>query len=529
MLLPQNVRWTSREDVCAQLCELISRSDQDGVQRAAIKLLAELGDARHATVLIERLAPLANDPSNNGRVLTKFICQALREFDVPLPDDLLVSLVVPHPAHVVAFEPPTPLNFDGRRGLMADCWGTWWWEASLIALLERATPDGANAVWPYLVTLSPLQRATLLADWTGHCGELLFKYWHESDRHELELSEPVRVVNGCIALKNPDRRESAAYLRSRISDISIYDLEQTGLTSLLRDDPVRWRDAARRLLLPLRDLIDLFGQARLLSYVGGVVRRAGRLRAPEYNIIPEPPELGSAYHILMSWPEAGPLATELLCSVDLDASVRLPLLKPFLKSSRSRALRWTQAAWAYAENRELVRRALRFLSTTPQGEDAPLYLRLLKSGDAEWMRFAVDGLHSLDVRDAGFLDRVQALARHEDVSLQIESLAVLADNGDAASLDALRELARNGISCRVRARATGWVAQLDPRPSFDAFLQRERVCVCDRWEEAVGAVAKAFVRRGTPEDLTAILQALLNPDFRCFDCLRAALANRSVR
>src|SRR4051812_4790259 len=136
----QDVRWTSREDVCAQLRELIKTTDQPDISAAATKVLHVLGDTS-----------LAPDE-----------VQALHVIEL-LPD-------------VRDFQPLAPRNFDGRIGLLRQ--DTWRSSSRLGRLLEVATPGTTTILWPHLFALSPLQRVALLASSPSEDLErLLFNQW----------------------------------------------------------------------------------------------------------------------------------------------------------------------------------------------------------------------------------------------------------------------------------------------------------------------------------------------------------------
>ncbi|WP_186002064.1 HEAT repeat domain-containing protein [Corallococcus sp. Z5C101001] len=365
--------------------------------------------------------------------------------------------------------------------------------------------------------------------------EWLFARWNSCDRQLLEAQGPSgRLLNVNVALALRERPEAWTHLVEWSRELTAEQLEDVEVWMVWRQSPDalagltgtspslrRW--AVETLLLPLSDLLAHLGEDGLLRRLERVVRMESVACTVPCGLVKHPRAFRYAREVLCEWGEARRrVLYRLLCDFDVASSVRMELLDALWVRDRAVAVRWALAAERYPDNSLLVERILRYASANPLPADRPLFLAVLRGPHEERWEFALKGLLALGESGAGWCDKLLTLTHDSSPRVRLQAFAGLVQQGRREWLDPLRRLAHEEPDPWTRAEALGWLGTLDAeesRPLFLAVLADARARgagefpslvffphVSPEVEEAI----RALSRRGTEEDLSALLNASLS-------------------
>ncbi|WP_049872435.1 HEAT repeat domain-containing protein [Myxococcus hansupus] len=213
----------------------------------------------------------------------------------------------------------------------------------------------------------------------------------------------------------------------------------------------------------------------------------------------------------------------LLCDADVAPQVRSHLLEHLSDHDRPAAVRWACIAERYPGNEPLTGTVVQHAAlNTPTPEDRPLFLCALRNPDARIRGLAIEGLLALGESGPAWVDRLLSLAHEPHPEVRIPAAAGLVQQGQREWLTPLQQLTVDAPTPFLRAEALRWLGLLDGNASRSLFLQvlasapshkgSSHHCICcpclpTGFSPEVEAAIEALSRRGTDEDLSALLDA----------------------
>jgi HEAT repeat protein len=396
----------------------------------------------------------------------------------------------------------------------------------LLSLVRSEDDDVCAAAEAALARMSTEKRVDILDD--EDCGSLpprlvewLFARWYAEDRHHLSgTSAWGHDANLRVALAHRERPEAWKLLVEWARDRTTGDLElflYWGLPSdarerLLESAPGLPELAARQLLLPPPALVACHGQEMLLRRLHRIVQARSVACRVSYGLMDGPPGFSRAVELLGEWREARPLLYRLLCDFDMAHDVRRELADCLFDQDRATAIRWAMVAARYPDNLELVRHILWQAASMPVPGDRALFLTALRGSDDVAHCFALEGLFTLGESGPGWCDRLTSLTHSSHPLVRLRAAACLVKEGRHEWRSHLRTTVLDAPEHWLRADAARWIRELDAEASRPVLLQALAAYVQlpprRRVHEPIDVVL-ALSRLGTPEDLSALLDASL--------------------
>jgi HEAT repeat protein len=396
----------------------------------------------------------------------------------------------------------------------------------LLSLVRAEDDDTCAAAEAALARMSPEQRVCILdeadcAPLAPRLVEWLFARWYSEDRHHLTgTCAWGHDDNLRVALAHHERPEAWKLLVAWARDRTTGDLEQhlywdlpcEARQRLLDSDPGLTELAVRELVLPPTALAAYHGQEPLLRRLHRIVQARSVACRVSYGLMDGPPGFSRAVELLGEWREARPLLYRLLCDFDMAHEVRRELADCLFNQDRATAVRWAIVAAGYPDNLELLRHLLWQAAYRPVPGDRPLFLTALRGTDDVAHCFALEGLFTLGESGPGWCDRLTSLTHSSHPLVRLRAAACLVKEGRREWLSLLRTTVLDAPEHWVQADAARWIGELDAEASRPVLLQALAAYVQlplrRRVNEPIDVVL-ALSRLGTPEDLSALLDASL--------------------
>jgi hypothetical protein len=572
MLRIEELRWSSRTDVCDQLlrylqstspaplCDADNRPNEPALlrRRAALLLVVLVDRTAHRAVLRQLLLNPAEDPDVRRAALRK------------------LSLWVRQGLQRASGNPEPVLSVDQTAQLLTDpaTAGAPPDRFSVLSILALCPVNEALRVAvAFLEQLSPAERARLLQGRTDPslCREdchlkshpavdavfdWLYDRWLMSDRWLLEGPEGLwGAENIDVVLWTQERPESRAvlthYWRRLDDEARSTEGPQSAVERLLQELASRnrprgkpplvqgWRERllsnlrlwpqfralcvadfpaararlAEALALPLPQLLDHLGPDRFLQLLEQKIRRAGRGPLPAAMGDPRPP-----IWLLSELPEADleDWSCSLLACSEVEAGAKLSLFYYLFERHRNRAVSLAlQAARASGETCYADWTVTR-IARSPEATDRELLLwGSWRSGQPRVIHAAIQGLEALGEDSDWWRRWLELLTQHQHPLVRLQALAALVRRGDRNRLTEIASAAITAPEVAARGNALWHLVELDPHGHLPLF---RRVLFEDRGNCSDGAppyqvAAFALARIGTPEALTALVRRYLQPNF----------------
>jgi hypothetical protein len=517
MLPIEDLRWTTRADVCARLIELLisstptSSSPSDPLshetnqRRCVASLLATIADETCATALREILLNPCED-----RYVRLSAAKALARLRIALlPCELKLLLEDRH-------------LWDGCfRRVLALC----------------RTEEAQRIARDHLAGWPAADRAALLSELVGptsdvapELGEWLYVCWLREDRHspESDNGEFASPRNVVIARRTDERPESQALLiefwrqaegderRRRHAELSDDEGE---LTAAVAHNPQEMRELAEAFVLCYESLAAYFGSDQvLLDQIEASIRKASqRLHAsPDDDAGVSEAETERAWRLLRKLREVDVRSriASLLACPDLHPRLSKDLFFVFYGLDRccaealARKLAETTGKSSFAGLVLLLmgRKALRtqpdFLLWAGRQPDRTLRYRAVERVDAAGGRLGE--WHSW----------LEERSRDEDPFVRLRATAALLRRGMRSRLPEIVRAATGAQEVLVRGEAIRLLGLFDPEPHVALFrraLLKDREKFQHSSMPAADAAVLALAHLGTPAALTALLQGYFVP------------------
>jgi len=493
---PDRLRWTSRDDVCALLLDLV-QGDASPVAVAAARLLASLCSGTLAPALLA----LARSRERPYWVRT-YALRGLARAGVELPLEALRDLLDEQPLAGMGGlitgdvpAPTTPPMLDLLRLCRAP-------DQQRLALgrLARMAPDAQRSLLHECVTIALPPPASIVA-W-------LHDRWMERVRRQAggaggapqRPSEEDVWVARDASIAHPG---SAALLldhwraRGPRGEEFWQELEQhPALTALLDEDAAARAEAAKALALPLGGLLAELGPKRLRRELkSAVLDLSYHRRCPvDRPAWPLERRSGAACRVLAAWSEGAAIVLDLLEEALLHPDTRADLALAALSQDRGAALAYLGSRLDTAEDLEGIRAALREIQLAPREEDRAFLRGAARLQDPEAQHRAMDALEALGEEGEGWLEALREIAGGGSPLPRVRALCALARRGDRGAARALVEAASEDADVLVRAEAIRRLGELDEGAEH-----------LDRFERALRSDHASH----GPEDLPAAEQAAL--------------------
>jgi HEAT repeat protein len=533
MLRLEELGWTTRAEVCAQLAEFLldtrpasgsrgrPRSSDEPNRSRVLRLFGHLADDSSVPVLRQILWNRREKRSARFQAL-----EALTRLRARLPLEELQKLLESPFVRSLWDTDPVAVDADVSAG-----------EVLTMFRSEEAEQFARSAIDGW----SPRERALLLLDVNDLDGEgvaaewadWLYHRWLREDRPRLQNARRYGLsLNLLVTFETQTRPESRALLierwrRSRgdrrqrcLSSLCGHDDEGVPL-ECLGDDPRELRELAEALVLRPVDLRTYYGSDSLLQVIEEQIRAIDR--EPWLEGYPSPRSWSVGFHRLMNllrtWPEdeiESRLCSLFLCP-NLEPDTRERLFRVLWERYRARVGPLVHAAAQDLGAPALARthHDLERMATEPCPADRE-FLRWAAEQDPEpWpaLRYlAVQALEALGERSDGWQQRLLELSRDVNPFVRLQAMAALVRRGDERySPQIVRDAVEAKAVC-VRAEALWILGELDAKQHFDllrtALLNdHEEFTRCDA--VAAQEAALALVRLGTPEVMTALIRSFL--------------------
>lgn len=549
----KSLRWTTRREVCGQLCQALL-AETSATDRLAAEECAERSQRREdAARLLALIADGACVPALrhlllDGRETTWTRSQAggalvrlgaqLRAEDLPVCCDL---------------------SFFG----------------SLLPLFH--TDEAWPAVQEMLAGWTPLDRTQLLGKIGSDLDEVappiadwIYRGWLDADRHLVEDALEVHGVvfrgaarkteplNAWIAWQTSDRPESQTLLleywrgaegewRAELRD-RLWDCDDGVPAACLTGNLEELQELAEALRLTNVDLVAHLGAESLMARAQTKFRAISRRRhadPSDWGAIHDEPEFNRMAHLMAGWPEPdrAERLRSLFCCPDIETEVRWWICHHLWDEQRAETLFLAQAAAKQTGDRELAERVLRWVAEAPVPADRD-FLRW-GAWHEERTRlpyYALQALEALGESGSAWRARLEALSRSEDPFLRLQAAGALVGHGDEGRLPEIVYAAMTDQDACVRGEAIRVLGMLRREEHGSLFEQalwapepryvpdrpaEEREKTEEAWEEppfipAAEEAALALARLGSPAALTALVQAsVFHPDREvCFQAER---------
>jgi hypothetical protein len=525
MLRPEELTWTSRAEVCAQLAEFVRQTPpapcsscgsltpaEPDLRLRAAALLATLADESCVPVLRHLLGDRREEQFVRLEVLW-----ALSRLRATLPGGELERLLE-------------------DRALWEDAEG---YDHLGLPLELFRSSDELQTATRFLAGLSAEKQAELLL----RCAyndqsavaptvvEWLYNAWLNQGRFLLEESQHHgRPLNALVAIATSDRPASRALLvddwrradgdhrRALLEELKN---EENLLEECLAGDPASTQQLSETFSLPCKLLVEHFGSEHLLSQVeqeiravssafradltGGSARWHDRLR--------------QVIRLLEKWPNAG--IHERLCSLaacpDLHFLVRHDLgrvlWERLWEQDRLQALAVAMQAADRASDFSLAHSALLRIADDPDPGHRDFLLWV--TAQQEEPQFRYEGLQALEMLgedSSAWRERVNELSRDENPLIRLQATAALVRRGDATRLDQVIRDATEVNDVLVRAEALQVLGELDAERHVALFrhaLLEDHELWDDHYAPAAEEAAYVLACLGTVEALTALIQGCL--------------------
>jgi hypothetical protein len=532
MVQLQELRWTTRAEVCAtlwqwltqlspELCEPEGQPEEivEGWRRARA-LYFLLADE----TCLPTLRPLLLDRQADRDVRLR-ACRTLLRLKSTLPTEDLEDLLQDR------------LLWEGSPDIkdLAELYFPFRSEEA--QRIARSFLDGRSA----------LDRARLLAGSIRPCEpppsgwlDWLYDRWLNQDRLVLEEAhcyehEP---MNPWLAYQTSERPESLRLLvdywrraegdwRTELRD-RLWDFDAGVPAAWVVDAPEDLRELAEALRLTDADLIDYFGPETLLARIEAELRRISRDRRDD-------PEDYSALHtteflrmvsLMTEWPGAGARERirSLFCDPEIDTEVRWEFCYNLWEERRAELLERVLAAAREAGDLTLAERVLRWVVDDPRPQDRELLQwAAWHEGRPMLTYWALRGLEALGEESTAWRERLETLSRSDEPLLRLQATAALVRRGDDTRLPEIVRDATEAEDACVRGEAVRMLGTLDAAQHLSllerALWEQSPVFIPEPEDgpsaflPAAEEAALALARLRTPEALTALLQAYLRlPD-----------------
>jgi hypothetical protein len=521
-----SLRWTSRDGVGGRLLAFVQATPENPVEDAARLRAARLLAFLAPPSLAPDFLRVALDRSSS-RWFRVFALRALARIDHPLPLEALRALLDELPLDVdqAALQcgqlfpphPPLPEILPLAGGLAR--------ESIVLDHLARCTPARLRELLLVSLTLtdfpSPRVKDWLLARWLEDAGG--------------RIPEEMDAAVARCALED-DHPEALAVLNAFWAhhprgaeffwDLLRFPELGASLHGEGRDE------AARALVLPVNDLLDVLGPVDLEKATReAVLEQSFRFRCPIPPVSrSEEYRYRGALAILEAWAQGPALATDLLNSAVLHADVRAEVGLALFRKRRGAALGLIELRPTEDDNGPLARELLREVAKNADIRDRSPVRAALRSPEPEARFLAIDILEALNEDAPGHRQSLAELAADPDPYVRIRAQAALARRGDTPCLSAL-VAALGTTDVHLRAEALRRLGELEAAREHFSVLgcalredhargeaDEHRTPVAEQAALALGAVFG-------PEALTALLQGYLAARSNAtLDMLEAALA-----
>jgi hypothetical protein len=492
----ESLRWTSRDEVGAELLPLLDDESSPWHLRAA-RLVAFLAPRSLAPAYV-RIA------LDRGRAfwIRIYALRALARSGEAIAADALGALLAEDPPAPAALFPSTPTTppLVELLPLARD--------ASLVSLVLAHLAQKP----PAFVRALLLQSVTLADKPSLKVERWLVVRWREDLARRTPDDEDAEVARAALD-EYPEVKGVlvAHWSRAARDNQFFWDLYfHPELVDLLVTDEATHAEAARNLVLSPWALHEALGAKELRKAVIEAVR-AKSVALVQGEEQPAPHRYRGALDLLeFNDPD---LAAELLADGTLAPAVRAEIGVALLHKRRHLALR-ELVRGAEPEHRPLVRALLQAVATNPCGQDLADLRGCLDLPDAAVQYRALDMLNGLAEDGPAVREALARLASHDDPCLRVRALGALARRGHDESLRALIEAAGSAPEVFVRAEAIRRLGALDVASEhFDVF---ERALRADHAGDGAGlhtpAAEQAAIALGAvfgAEALTALIRGYL--------------------
>jgi hypothetical protein len=580
MLRPEELIWTTRAEVCAQLAEFLLRTPPAprSVREQApeteyerirwVTLLAQLGD--HSSV--PALRHLRRDHRESRWVHAEAL-YGLCRLGAVLPTEELRQILEdrsvwdpcyaePCTAHVYIDRLPALFRSPEAKQLARKTFEGWpprtraelllsllyAIEAGGYIVQRQEEVDGEAPGYEEVVNIDPI--ALEWVDW-------LYDRWLNLDRLTLERARlDGRPLNLQVMTATRKRPASRALLierwrRARGSQrrellLSLCGDEDEGIPGeCVGDNPADWKELAETLVLSPADLHNYFGSEQLLLKIEEKIRTADRETRAERgsSLCPWSTHFQRLMYLLERWPDADTayrLDALFLCP-DLHPDLRQQLFYALGNRRRDRIGPMALALTSQAEDQSLLQHVLRWMAGDPRAADREfLYWAIGQTDKPEFRYLALQVLERLGEDSAEWRLRLEELVRDKAPLVRIEATAVLVRRGEEHLLPSLVREATDAEEVCVRAEALRILGELDAGRHAGLLrraLFEDHGAIDGPYGPSAPAVEEAalvLIELGTPEALTAVIRSYLAVSEwvvcsaleRCLEALSARLDGR---
>jgi len=333
--------------------------------------------------------------------------------------DALVRLKASLPPDEVRMVLEEQIGAGGRCNFMLfpELFSTSEAQATALEIMEGWTP--AQRAWA-LKGVGWHDSLRGLADW-------LYERWLKEDRWQLEGMEDYEgPLNRTAArytaisgnLHRPESKEILLDLWRKAPGQPPEKLEDVWdvPAAWVPDRPEELRKLAESFALRHADLVSYFGTEHLLQMADVKLREISRrLRAePGNDARIRITEFSRLVSMLVEWPEPGvrERIRSLIACPDIATDVRWEFCDRLWEERREEMTSLTLAAGQLANDRELVKRVLRWLTDDAQPTDRPLlWWAAFQESDWELPYWAMQGLEHLGEASEAWYERLHALSQ----------------------------------------------------------------------------------------------------------------------
>ncbi|WP_342375548.1 hypothetical protein NVS55_30205 [Myxococcus stipitatus] len=499
------LKWSSRENLCAQLLSVLQSIPREakhpqGLRRfrtreQCINLLARFaGPAQHGTLrdilLDDREAHVARRLALDGAI----------SLGIELSPPELTGLIEEALA-----------NREGANAL------------SLAEVLSLArTEEDCVIAEQALARVTAGQRFVVLGrsrrrPLHTRLRQMLHARWLAEDRAVVQGEVPELRFDVAAAVANwghPSAWDALARLAHEEVSEEMMDDVRRGLPTeafvrWARLNPKLYQQAAEALRLPLPEMRAHFSEEDLRERLRHAATHQRLFTSLHDN---RPTKRGEnfpfAARLLAEWSEERPLLLGLLRHPDVAEHPRRALLAALLLVDRAAAIQWARESLGAAELPALMLQLLQEVAMEPRPEERPFILEVLQGTDDVAACFALEALFELGGVGDAPLERVEALTRSAHPGLRVRAMATQVRAGRREGLPELVRLAREAPEPWLRAEALRWLCEVDReagQPCLEQALADDAT-----WGDAPLAAAealRALAKRGTPEDLSLLMNA----------------------
>jgi HEAT repeat protein len=179
----------------------------------------------------------------------------------------------------------------------------------------------------------------------------------------------------------------------------------------------------------------------------------------------------------------------------------------------------TLAAAQLADDRELVKRVLRWLVDDTQRSDRSLlWWAAFQEADWEMPYWAMQGLEHLGEKSQAWTDRLQAMSQSLHPFLRLQACGALARRGEQEGMEAITRAATEDKYPCIRGEAIRVLGQLGSAEHLELIhralwakgpVYTPEHCASEAFVPAAEEAALALGRIGTTEAMTALIQGFL--------------------